>query len=57
MSLSALCFMFGHLIQSFVRVSTILKYVTVFLSSYEDGEFEVFFKMCYLTMLSIVEIT
>jgi len=49
--------MFGHLIQSFVRVSTILKYVTVFLSSYEDGEFEVFFKMCYLTMLSIVEIT
>jgi hypothetical protein len=49
--------MFGHPIQSSLRVSTILKYVTVFLSSYEDGEFEVFFKMCYLTMLSIAEVT
>jgi len=27
------------------------------LSSYEDGDLEVFFKMCYLTMLLIAEIT
>jgi hypothetical protein len=39
--------MFGHPIQSFVRVSTILKYITVFLSSYEDGEFEVFFNVLF----------